>query len=55
MGLKVIAEGVEQPSHLDILVELGCDEAQGFLFSRPLLEKDFIGFIETSKSGIAAA
>jgi diguanylate cyclase (GGDEF)-like protein len=55
MGLKVIAEGVEQPSHLDILVELGCDEAQGFLFSRPLLEKDFIGFIETSKSRIAAA
>ena len=55
MGLKVIAEGVEKPSHLDVLAELGCDQAQGFLFPRPLLEKDFVGYLKSSNSGCAAA
>ena len=36
LGLKVVAEGVEKPSQLQTLVDLGCDFAQGFLFSRPL-------------------
>lgn len=36
LGLKVIAEGIESQAHLDRLVELGCDEAQGYLFSPPL-------------------
>ena len=35
LDLTVVAEGVEDPAQLDILVELGCDEAQGFLFARP--------------------
>ena len=36
LGLKVVAEGVEKPSQLQTLIDLGCDFAQGFLFSRPL-------------------
>jgi len=36
MGIKVVAEGVESKSQLDILKSLGCDEAQGFLFSPPV-------------------
>jgi EAL domain-containing protein (putative c-di-GMP-specific phosphodiesterase class I) len=55
MGLKVIAEGVETPAHLDVLKELGCDEAQGYLFARPLLEDDFIGLLQTRRTGTAAA
>ncbi len=55
LGLKVIAEGVEKPAHLDALAEMGCDEAQGFLFARPLPEKDFVDFLQDSKSGTAAA
>ena len=36
LGIKVIAEGVETPEHLRFLTEHRCDEAQGFLLSRPV-------------------
>jgi len=40
MGIPIIAEGVEQPQQATRLAELGCEYAQGFLFSapRPLAE-----------------
>jgi EAL domain-containing protein (putative c-di-GMP-specific phosphodiesterase class I) len=36
LGLKVVAEGVENPSQLKRLQVLGCEYGQGYLFSRPL-------------------
>lgn len=36
LGLVVVAEGVEQPVQLEALRRLGCDFAQGYLFSRPV-------------------
>ncbi len=36
LGLKVVAEGLEQPAHVDILRGLDCDYGQGFLFSCPI-------------------
>ena len=36
MGLKVIAEGVENQTSLSLLQKLGCDMAQGYFLSRPL-------------------
>ena len=35
-GLETIAEGVERPEQVDLLVSLGCDLAQGFHFAKPL-------------------
>jgi EAL domain-containing protein (putative c-di-GMP-specific phosphodiesterase class I) len=40
LGLRVVAEGVEDEITGDILAELGCDEAQGFHLSRPMRGHD---------------
>ena len=36
LGLKVVAEGVEDEAVLELLIEYGCDAAQGYLFGRPV-------------------
>jgi EAL domain-containing protein (putative c-di-GMP-specific phosphodiesterase class I) len=35
LGLKVVAEGVEERSTLDVLGTVGCDLAQGYHIGRP--------------------
>ena len=41
LGLRVIAEGVETRAQWDYLLGRGCDEVQGYYFSRPLRGRDF--------------
>ncbi|HDO53067.1 MAG TPA: bifunctional diguanylate cyclase/phosphodiesterase, partial [Rhizobiales bacterium] len=50
LGLKVIAEGVEEQAHLETLAALNCDQAQGYLYAKPLFEKDFIEFVRGAGS-----
>lgn len=42
LGMKVVAEGVEDPEQWAFLREHGCDLIQGFLLSEPLTEEEFI-------------
>ena len=40
LGVRCIAEGIETAAQFNFLKSLGCEEAQGFLISHPLLEAD---------------
>ena len=42
LGLKVLAEGVETEEQARVLRDLGCDEVQGYLYSRPILAEQLI-------------
>ncbi len=48
LGLRVVAEGVENPDQLEFLRANACDEAQGYFFSRPV---DPGAFAELLRSG----
>lgn len=41
LGIKVLAEGVERESQLEILKEFNCDKVQGYIVSMPIPPKEF--------------
>ena len=45
LRMRVVAEGVETGEQLEYLARHKCEEAQGFLFSRPLVLAEFEKFI----------
>lgn len=47
LNLKVIAEGVETKDHEEFLISQGCDEVQGFRYSRPVPADEFFAFINS--------
>ena len=49
LGMKVIAEGAETQSQVRFLQENHCDYIQGYYFSKPLPEREFVAYIETCK------
>ncbi|MGH8136988.1 MAG: putative bifunctional diguanylate cyclase/phosphodiesterase [Steroidobacteraceae bacterium] len=51
LGLKVVAEGVESAQQSRALRAYQCDEAQGFLFSRPVSARDLPRLLTRSRPG----
>jgi diguanylate cyclase (GGDEF)-like protein len=40
--LDIVAEGVESPAASALLMRLGCDQAQGYHFAKPMINADFL-------------
>jgi diguanylate cyclase (GGDEF)-like protein len=49
LGLQIVAEGVETKAQLDVLRDLGCDFAQGYLFAAPQPPLDVAPLLRRSK------
>ena len=45
MGMRIVAEGVEEAYQLEALIKLGVDYIQGYYFSRPIPTEQFLTFI----------
>lgn len=48
LNLNVVAEGVETSAQADLLRLLRCDQAQGYLYSKPVPAEDFAGMLVSS-------
>lgn len=48
MGITVLSEGVETEEQLQRLRGMGCDFVQGYYYSKPLPEKDFVEYLQKS-------
>ena len=48
-GLHVLAEGVETVEQAEILIEKGVEYLQGFYYSRPLPENEYVEFLKAQK------
>jgi EAL domain-containing protein (putative c-di-GMP-specific phosphodiesterase class I) len=46
LGITVVAEGVETQAQLEWLQNCGCEQIQGFFYSKPLPVDDFIAFLD---------
>jgi diguanylate cyclase (GGDEF)-like protein len=49
LSLDTVAEGIETPGELELLIDLGCNYGQGYLFSRPLDEESIEQFLASSR------
>ncbi|HEY1264507.1 MAG TPA: EAL domain-containing protein [Terriglobales bacterium] len=54
LGMKVVAEGVDNEAHIKQLCELGAESAQGFYFSRPESDQTITALLSTFNQAMAA-
>lgn len=50
LGMKVTAEGVEKQEQLDLLCSNGCDNAQGYFFSRPIAAREMVSWLKAYRT-----
>jgi diguanylate cyclase (GGDEF)-like protein len=50
LGLEVVAEGVETQAQLNLLRHLGCERAQGYLFSRPVDQESILNLLAMNRA-----
>jgi predicted signal transduction protein with EAL and GGDEF domain len=55
LRLRTVAEGIDKPAQLEILVRMGCCEGQGFLIERPLTGGAFEALVCGSKGADSAS
>lgn len=55
LGIELIAEGVENEAQAELLTAAGCEFAQGYLYARPMPEKEFLDFVAKAAEAPAAA
>jgi EAL domain-containing protein (putative c-di-GMP-specific phosphodiesterase class I)/CheY-like chemotaxis protein len=53
LGMKVTAEGVERQDQLDLLCSNDCDNAQGYLFSRPIPAGEMVNWLKAYRTRLA--
>ncbi|MBQ8547077.1 MAG: EAL domain-containing protein [Lachnospiraceae bacterium] len=51
MGLEIVSEGIETKEMYDTMCSLGISYIQGYYFSRPIPEQDFLEFLKAKKEG----
>jgi len=49
LGMEMVIEGVETKDQLDRVTSYGVNQIQGFLFSPPLIDVDYIAFLKKTK------
>lgn len=52
LGLKTVAEGIENEEMAQKLIDLKCDYLQGFYYSRPIPEKDFMELLYAQNADV---
>ena len=52
LGLRTVAEGVEDEAQADMLFWLGCDLGQGFLYGRPVSDSRLLRFVQEQKKSV---
>lgn len=50
LNMEVVVEGVEDVASVEMLMGFGCDVFQGYYFSKPILDTDFIDYIDNQTS-----
>lgn len=55
LGMKVVAEGAETETHIDLLKQLNCEKAQGYFYSRPADSDAMAKLLATNQCAHAAS